>query len=192
MRKRTWLVALVSVAILVVALGAGSAFAHGPAESDADWQEMEGHCPGMGGGWGMGYHHMGLADPVTLERVAGTLGLTYEELANELAQGKTIAQVAEEQGIDSSLVIATILAPQSEILEIRVKYGYLSEAQAQAILEQARYWVERAILTPLYAPNSSSSYAPRYAPGVWGGLGGMMGGGMMGGGMMHGGMMGGW
>jgi hypothetical protein len=134
---------------------------------------------------------MGLADPVTLERVAGTLGLTYEQLTDRLAQGETIAQVAQDQGVDSSLVIATILAPQSEILQVCVKYGYLSEAQAQSILEQARYWVEQAIVVPLYGFNSSTGYTPGYAPdygeGVWRGPGGMMGGGMM-----HRGMMGGW
>jgi len=184
MRKRTWLVVLVSVVVVMTTiLGAATAFAHGPATSDAGWRGMGGHCPGMADGWDMGSHHMGmgLANPVTLERVAGTLGLTYEELADRLAQGETIAQVAQDQGVDSSLVIATILAPQSEILQVRVKYGYLSEEQAQAILEQARYWVEQAIEVPHYG------YAPDHEEGVWGGPGGMMGGGMM-----HRGMMGGW
>ncbi len=201
MRKRTWLAVFILVVVVVGStLGATSVFAHEPTPDDAgDWRgDMAAHCPGMSGGWGMGYH--GVADPVTLERVAGTLGLTYDELAARLTQGETVAQVAEAQGVNPSLVVATILAPESEILEVRVKYGYLTEAQAEAILEQARYWVEQAIAAPQYGYDSSTTspttggYNQQHAPNYgWRGRGGgMMGGGMMGGGMMGGGMMGGW
>jgi hypothetical protein len=163
----------------------------------------------MIGGWGMGSYHMGLTHPVTLERVAGTLGLTYEELTARLAQGETIAQMAQTQGVNSSLVVTTILAPQSEVLHVRVKYGYLSETWAQAVLEQERLWIEQAITVPSYSSvgpsggvtsgygpgdgpgawvGPSTGYSPDYAAGYgrgsWGGPGGMMSRGMMGGGMM--------
>lgn len=183
MLKRTWLTVLVLVAVLALAFGVTSVFAHGATESNGDWWATESYCPGMAGGWGTGgFHYIGLTDPVTLERVAGTLGLTYEQLTTRLTQGETIAQVAQAQGADSSLVVTTILAPQTEILQVRVKYGYLSQEQAQAILEQARLWVEQAIATPwygYYAPSDGPTTG--YEPGAWGGPGGMMGPGMMGG-----------
>ncbi|MFC1977581.1 hypothetical protein ACFLWS_04880, partial [Chloroflexota bacterium] len=152
MRKRTWIMALFLAGVLVVTLGATPIFAHGtPTQSDGGEWNTAGHCYGSGEMMGdgmMGGYHMGLTDTVTLERVAGILGLTYEQLTTHLAQGETIAQIAQAQGVDSSLLITTILAPQSEILQVRVKYGYLNDAQAQAILEQARYWVEQTIARP--------------------------------------------
>ena len=45
MRKRTWLVALFLVGVLVVTLGATSIFAQGPAVSDGEaWEEMHQAC----------------------------------------------------------------------------------------------------------------------------------------------------
>lgn len=62
-------------------------------------------------------------DKVTLERVAGTLGLSYEQLTARLGKGDTLAQIAQAQGVETSLVVDIILAPQSGILQMRVKYG---------------------------------------------------------------------
>ncbi|MBI2848408.1 MAG: hypothetical protein HYX83_04455 [Chloroflexi bacterium] len=155
-----------------------------------DWDDMVSYCHGEGGMMGggmMGGSYMGLGDEITLTRVAGILGLTYEQLTAELNQGKTIAEIAQAQGVDTSLLVTTILAPESEILQVRVKYGYLTETQAQAILEQSRQWIERAIATTYGATRNTTG-------GMMGGSttgGGMMGGGMMGGGMMGGSTTGG-
>lgn len=180
MRKKIWLVAILVAVVLVGVIGANSAFAQEtPTPPDGRAWNTGGYC---GGGGGM----MG-SDPVTMKRVAGVLGLTYEQLSARLTKGETIAQVAQAQGVASSLVVNTILAPQSEMLQVRVKNGYLTEAQAQAIQEQARLRIEQAITVPL---NGSATSPGGYAPGCGGGTWGGLGGGMMGGG--RGRMMGNW
>ena len=187
MRKRTWLVIILLTVVLAVTIGANTAFAQEtqtPPNGGA-WN-TGGYCQGAGG-------VVGLSDPVTLERVAGVLGLTSEQLTARLAQGETIAQVAQAQGVASSLVVTTILAPQSEMLQARVKYGYLTEAQVQAIQEQARLRIEQTITVPLNGSSATSptgGYAQRCGPGYGGGAWGGPGGGMMGGGRL--GRMGNW
>lgn len=192
MRRWTWLAVLALVAALAIIPWAISAFAHGPADTGNTSQSTEGYCAGgeemMGQHRGMGSFHMGLANPVTLERVAGTLGLTYDELTARLAQGETIAEIAQAQGVDTALVVTAILAPHSEILQVRVNYGYLSAEEAQAILDQAQLRVEQGITVPHYGPTSSmnSVDTAEHTPAqMHGGEGSSMGSGMMdGGGMM--------
>lgn len=165
--------------------------------------------PGMMGGNGMmGGGYMGLDNPVTLKRVADTLGLTGDQLTARLQQSETIAQIAQAQNVSTDAVVAAILAPHSEMIQVGVKYGYLTQAQAQTVLDQARLRVEQSITRPQYGSNALQSRPNTVTPGspnlgngpragAWGGSGGMMGGGVTGGGMMggsaggSGGMMGG-
>lgn len=203
MKKWKWLTVPAALGVVGIVLWGTSVFAQGPQKSpapetsvqtDGDWGYMGSLCfgpSGMMSGTGMmgGFYMMGLADPVTLNRVADTLGLTSDQLTAQLTQGKTIAQVAQAQNVDTSKVVTTILAPESDILQVRVNYGYLSDTQAQSILDQAKLSVEQAITTPFYgtrtlpsAPNSG--YTPGYGRGMMGGRTaagrGIMGGGMMG------------
>lgn len=185
MKKRMWLVVL---AVVVLAAGIGGTTVLAQDEPTVPpgnwWGAAPAHCWNvMNGGFdfgGRGYY--GIGDRVTLTRVAGVLGLTYDELNTRLAQGETIAQVAESKGVALSLVVDTIVAPQSETLQVRVKYGYLTNDQAQSILEQVRYRVEQAITlartgasAPTTGPASgyNQPYAPRYGGMMGGGRGGM-------------------
>ena len=147
----------------------------------------------MGGGSGMmgaGYG-MGLNNQVTLTRVAGVLRLSADDLLAQLKDGKTVAQVAEAKGVTTDTVADTILAPEAEILTVRVKYGYLTQEQADSILAQAAQRVEQ-MLTVVHS--GLTGERPAAGQGYGRGHGGMMGGsssgGMMGGGS-SGGMMGG-
>jgi hypothetical protein len=185
MKGKNWVVVLVVVGVLALALGGGAAFAHEETAPNEGWEDMESYCheemEEMMSGWGTGSYHMGLNDPVTLSRVADALNLTYEELTTRLAQGETIARVAQTEGIGITQVVATVLAPHSEVLQVFINYGHLDETQAQAILEQAKERVEQAITQPL--TRFYAGTIPEGTPGPsygWGGHG-MMGGGMMGG-----------
>lgn len=193
MKRGNWVAALITTGILAVALSAGAAFAHEETTTSESQWGTESYCPGyeemeeMMSGWGTGGYHMGLNDPVTLERVADVLNLTYDELTTRLGQGETIAQIAQTEGVDTSLVVTTVLAPHSEVIQIFADYGYLDEAQAQDTLERAIERIEEAITHPL-----SSFSADDHDTNHDHDDHGMMGGGMMGGGMMGGGMMGSW
>lgn len=152
----------------------------------------------MGGNGGSGFHS-GLGDQVTLQRIAGTLGISAADLQTSLSKGETIAQIAQAQKVVTKLVVTAILAPESEILQVRAKYGYLTQAQATSILEQSRVWTEQAIQRPLYSyrapgttPGGATSPGTGYGPGrgMMGNGGILGGGGMMGGGGGGRGMMG--
>jgi len=190
MGKKVWLVALMLVGLLVVALGTTSVLAQGEQQtvpSGNSWAGAPAHCSAM--------MNSGITDQVTLKRVAGILGLTYDELIARLNRGETIAQVAEAQKVALTLVVDTIVAPETEMIQVQVKYGYLTQAQAQSTLEQIRYWAEQAVTSQASAYSQTTGPATGYNQPYGSGYGGMMGGwqgqgGMMGGG--RGGMMGRW
>ncbi len=182
---------VLGVAILGAVLFALPALSQSPVPPPGTNQAIG--CPGAGGavgGYGMmGGGYMGLTNPVTLGRVADTLGVTTDQLTTRLQQGETIAQVAQAQNVTTEAVVAAILAPQAEMMQVAVKYGYMTEAQVQTMLDQMELWAGQAIAKPLYGSNvqGSPNGAYRGGQGYRGMMGGGFGGGMMGG---RGGMMG--
>jgi polyhydroxyalkanoate synthesis regulator phasin len=81
------------------------------------------HGPGFGGG---GHHHMILG----LETAASALGVTTEDLRTAFADGKSIADVAAEQGVEVQTVIDTLVAEVSTHLDEAVAEGRLTEEEA--------------------------------------------------------------
>jgi hypothetical protein len=142
--------------------------------------------------------YRGLWDTSAQDRVAGLLGLTPTELLAQLQGGTTLSELAAARNVSIDSLVATILAPHKEILDIKVKYGSLTAEQAQQALEAITASVQALVQTTFTA---TSSWGPgAYCP--------MMGGGYQGdptvtpgfntpgrgrgGGMMSRGMMGGW
>jgi len=65
------------------------------------------------------------------------LGMTSEELSAELrAAGKSLAEIAEEQGVDSQAVCDAMQAQREEMLQQAVVDGRLTQEQADSILER--------------------------------------------------------
>ena len=71
-----------------------------------------------------------------LETVAEMLGLTPEELGSELRGGKTVAEVAEAQGVDTQSIVVAVNAEVQEWVQKAVDEGRLTQEQADRILEQ--------------------------------------------------------
>jgi hypothetical protein len=97
--------------------------------------------------WGMHDHHIGMAGHIALEEIAEVLGLTPEELLVRINEGQTIEQIALDQGISIEQVIEAALALHSEMIATLVEDGYLSQEQADGILEQARLRIEQLLTT---------------------------------------------
>lgn len=76
-------------------------------------------------------------DQPTLTRLAQTLGLTPGELATRLQEGETLREIAADQNIPAEEVVEAILAPYRDELQLRVKYGYITQEQADALLQEA-------------------------------------------------------
>jgi len=152
----------------------------------------------MMGGAGMMGGGGALADFQTLKRVATLLNTTPQDLYTQLQASKTIAALAQEKGVTVEAVAATILAPFKDEIQIKVKYGNISQEQADfQVFVRTQELVKRLSQT---APQNILGTTGRLGPGgmmapnATGTQGtapnGMMGGsGMMGG--AGGGMMGG-
>lgn len=103
---------------------------------------------------------LALGDEVTLQRVAATLGITYDQLVQRLQNGETIAAIATAQKVALSKVVDTIVVAQTEMVNVLVKNGYLTQDQANTIIANLRTRVEAAL--SVNAPTTG------YGPGCFG------------------------
>ena len=94
----------------------------------------EGHGPGFKGGF-----DGGMPGEVGLDAAAKALGLTTDELSGQLSAGKTLADLANEKGVDLADVRAAVEADQaaamSDSIKQAVEDGTISQAQADWLLE---------------------------------------------------------
>jgi hypothetical protein len=116
------------------------------------------HGPDSRSGLGAAFCGGGLAlgDQVTLQRVAATLGITYDQLVQRLQNGETIAAIATAQKVALSKVVDTIVAAQTDMVNVLVKYGYITQDQANTIIANLRTRVEAALSAT--APADSDGY----------------------------------
>ena len=66
---------------------------------------------------------------------ADELGMTVQTLLDELQDGKTIAQVAQEQGVDPQTIADAFVALRAEALAEAVENGRITQEQADGMLE---------------------------------------------------------
>jgi hypothetical protein len=138
-----------------------------------------------------------------LQRIAGVLGLTPEELTAQLQAGKTLAQIAETKNITRQSLLEAMMAPAKDQLQLDVKYGYRTQAQADIYLQQetgaANDFMDQVFTNTnlpgqgygwgmMGSPNSPGTSNPgtSQTPSTNPSPGGYSGRGMMGGGMMRG------
>ena len=190
-KRAKWLVAVLALTgILAVTVG-GAALAHGPADDNGTQSYCGDHELG-------GYHGHGA---ICSETVSELLGLTHEEIHELRLEDKSLGDIAADQGISEDALVAAIMAARTEAVQARVEAGYLTQEQADAMLEQMQQRTYEAINRTGVGPAdwSQGHGCGGLGEGNWNGetgfgmgSGGMMhGGGGMGFGMGNGGMMGG-
>ena len=74
--------------------------------------------------------------------MATTLGITYDQLVQRLHNGETIAAIATAQKVALSKVVDTIVAAQTDMVNVLVKYGYVTQDQANTIIANLRTHIE--------------------------------------------------
>jgi hypothetical protein len=172
-RKVIFVVALVATLTVTALAGAGLAFAQEPTSPAPDSAPCYG-CGGWGmrGGWGggsgWGWHGMGLIDALA-ELITG---LEPADLYAELQQGTTLLEVADAHGVSADQLVKAALASRAEVLQQRVGAGYLTQEQADWMLEH----MEEEMLEHLEAGVSpgfncgrfGGQLAPNARPGGWG------------------------
>ena len=91
------------------------------------------HGPG-GRGWPGGHGGRRGGPGFDGEVVAGLLGIDVETLRSEVRDGKTIAEIAAEQGVDPQTVIDSLVAEAKSHLDLSVENGRLTQEEADAKL----------------------------------------------------------
>ena len=150
---------LAGIAVVVVLLGvvAGTALAADPVNPGT----------GNGSGWCLG-GGAGLGD-ANLTRIATLLKLTPADLTSQLQSGKTLVEIAQANGVNKDQLVAALIGPYKDMLQIRVKYGFLTQAQADQMLAAHQQQIETAITQPI----TNTGLGFRHG-GMMGGFGGMM------------------
>ncbi|MFC2021255.1 hypothetical protein ACFLU1_05700 [Chloroflexota bacterium] len=125
--------ALGVVAIMALTLG-GTAFAVTPVETD-----VQAYCAGYG--W-HGFHGEGA---VCSETVSELLGFTPEELCELRQEGKSLAEIAAEQGVTVDELVGAIMAEKTAAVQARVDDGTITQEQADLMIQQMAERTELAV-----------------------------------------------
>ncbi|RMF29377.1 MAG: hypothetical protein D6759_13985 [Chloroflexi bacterium] len=181
--KRGWK-ALVGIALAALVLVSGLGVASAFAQTDSPPQPWPprpffgdeggfGFCPmgGPFGGWMMGAPASGGLVGITAE----VTGLSVDEVVAALQEGKSLAQIAEEAGVEPATIVEAAIAPRSEALAQAVANGWITQEQADWMLEQMREHLRDRLEMPGF-------FGPWSFGGGWGYHGGF--------GFPYGGMMG--
>lgn len=142
LRSRRFVAAVVAAGVLgggaiglTVTLPSAAGAAHdGPTEKTAVApngdetrdEDRGGECRGKRDG----SHHRGKRDAAGFAAVAESLSLEVETLAAELRSGKSIAEVAEAQGVDVATVAGVMADAAEARLDAAVESGRLTDAEA--------------------------------------------------------------
>lgn len=115
---------IVLAVVAVLAVGtAAVAFAQTPKPEQPGW--------GCWGGAAGGTYDP--ADNPTVKRLAEAIGISTGDLSKELQSGKSVAEVAQARNVELQTLVDLLQEPHAEMLAIRVKYGYLTQEQADAM-----------------------------------------------------------
>lgn len=167
-KKIVFVVALVAALTMTALAGIGLAFAQEPTPPAPGYGPGYGCCGGWGRGGGWGWHGMGLIDAL-----AELTGPEPADLYAELQEGKTLLEVAQAHGVSAEQLVEAALASRAEVLQQRVEAGYLTQEQADWMLDH----MEEEMLEHLEAGVSSGfdcwrfggQPAPNAQPGTWDG-----------------------
>jgi len=108
-------------------------------------------------------HHNGR---LVLEATATVLAMEPEDLVGELKDGKTLAEVAKEQGMPLDQFTTELLAQVEQELAALVAEGKITDEQAKAALERIKENIDRIVNAQ---PGPCGFGGPRRGPGGFGG-----------------------
>jgi lambda repressor-like predicted transcriptional regulator len=162
MNKKLGIVLGAVVAVgLIASLVAGAALAQGSTPQSQATPPAQTQPPAGPPGRGPGGASDGMND------IAKLLGMTLDQIWAERVQGKTLADLAKEKGVDTQQLVDALVASQKAMLDQAVADNRFTQAQADKWLE----WYKQAAALQLTEP-----YGPGFGfGGMRGGPGGMRG-----------------
>jgi hypothetical protein len=167
MKRKLTIGVLILAGVLAISTGIGIAMAR---SADANSNLQAGfYAPGDGGAFagetvGQWYcGGRGLMGGYLTPQVAALLKLTPEQIQTQLDTGKTLAEIATAQGVTPDQLLQTMMGSYGDHLALMVKDGYLTQAQADTMSQQAKTRLQNVITSKLDFSNGPRS-----------GIGGMM------------------
>ena len=88
---------------------------------------------------------------VAMEAIADLLGMTPQQILNARIEGKTLAEIAKEQGVSEQQLIDAIVAAQVKRIEWALKDGTITQEQADWLIARAKAMAPFKITNP-FAP----------------------------------------
>ena len=118
---------------------------------------------GPGAGRGRGFGPAAGQPGVAHEAIAAALGMTSDELFAAQRGGKTVADLAQEKGVDLETVVTTAVGAHKQALDAQVQAGQLTQTQADQM--QARMEARiRGHVAGQYGPGGQGG--PGFGPGA--------------------------
>ncbi len=146
---------IIVIGILVGALALGGIFATafaGTRAPKAPASNAEVHYGMRGGngqfGNGTGRHfgiESGEHRGEMVEKLANYLGISQDELRNELKSGKTLAEVAKENGKSTNDLVNFFMSEAKEHLQTALKNGRITQQRYDEVMQNIKQRVEQMI-----------------------------------------------
>lgn len=141
--KKVLTVGLALVLVAVASLSVvGGVSAQGPQEAPAPQGETV---------WNRALGRVRAGMGVMVETISDLLGLTPEEIHTERVEGKTLAEIANEQGITDEALIEAIVAGRVDAIEEALAEGTITQEQADWLIAKAEAMAPFQITNP-FAP----------------------------------------
>jgi hypothetical protein len=160
---------VVGVSIMALTFG-GTVFADTPEKIDT-----QNYCAGYG------WHGFQGEGAVCSETVSELLGLTTDELCDLRQEGKSLAEIAAEQGVTIDELVEAIMAEKIEAVQAAVVEGTITQEQADVMIQRMEERTELAVSRTVSGPTEwcrGSAYGKSIegtGPGLanrWGGQNG--------------------
>jgi len=154
-------VALATAGVLAAGvIGLGTVYAQGPNPA----RTPQPGCPVAGqGGLPMAWRWGGSM----LQTWANALGLQVQDLAAAIQSGKTVADVAKEKGLTIEAVVDKAIEARKAVVQQAVEAGRLTQAQADALLQQMRERMTENLQNGTCTPGTGHGPGCRQGSAPW-------------------------
>lgn len=150
-KKVGMVVGMLAVVSVLGLFAVGTAFAQGPTPTPVTppvpW----------GGPWGHFWGGVGNGYSVMSDAITKLLGMTWQQIYDARAAGKTLSDIAKSKGISDQKLIDAMLAGQQSMIAQAVKDGRLTQVQAD--------W-----MTARMKANAPFMLTNPFGPGMHGGM----------------------
>jgi len=113
-------------------------------QKNADLERLNSYCPISGEARGMAGMGKQFAGSMS-EQIAKALGMTIDELRSARVEGKSVADLTKEKGVNENMLVADLLQARKSELEQLVKDGKITQEQMNTMMDQIEDNIQEAI-----------------------------------------------